>query len=140
MRKSQQAAQAVLEIIPIIMRQIRQEIQHHTDAPGDGHLPLLFVLKSEPHHLHELARKLGVSPPTMSNTITRMVKKGLISKSRSSQDGRKIVIELTEQGRQQLGGLHERAFSALAQNLSQQADPQLDAIIAGLEALRETFE
>jgi DNA-binding MarR family transcriptional regulator len=46
----------------------------------------------------ELASFLGVAPTTAQSVIDRLVKRGYVSRTRSSQDGRAVELRLTESG------------------------------------------
>jgi len=68
--------------------------------------PLLLVLRlleSDPGAtMVELARRLGVSVPTMQSRIERLAELGLISRTRSAEDRRKVPTDLTRRGRDTL--------------------------------------
>ena len=80
----------------------RSLAQQHRISP-----PLLLVLRlleSRPGlTMVELARLLGVSVPTMQSRINRLEELRLISRSRSSEDRRKVLTSLTRKGRALLG-------------------------------------
>jgi DNA-binding MarR family transcriptional regulator len=65
--------------------------------------PLLLVLRlletDSGATMVELARKLGVSVPTMQSRFERLVQLGLISRTRSIDDRRKVPTDLTRRGR-----------------------------------------
>ncbi len=68
--------------------------------------PLLLVLRlleGDPGAtMVELARKLGVSVPTMQSRFERLTELGLISRARSAEDRRKVPTDLTRRGRETL--------------------------------------
>jgi DNA-binding MarR family transcriptional regulator len=76
----------------------RRELRREQLSP-----PLLLVLRlieSEPGAtMVELARRLGVSIPTMQSRFERLAQLGLISRTRSSDDRRKVPTDLTRRGR-----------------------------------------
>ena len=43
----------------------------------------------------ELAELLGVSPPSVSNMVDRLVERGLLTRTPSDQDRRKVVIQVS---------------------------------------------
>ena len=69
---------------------------------------------------HTLAVRLNIDKSYMSRIIGRFVKKGLISKTVSSNDSRASYIELTEQG------------CNLVDNLSQASNYQIEQLLAPL--------
>lgn len=65
-----------------------------------------------------VARRLGVSQATVSGMIDRLETRGHLARSRSSLDRRKVMLDLTEQGRALVADaplpLQERLADALA--------------------------
>ena len=76
----------------------RDLASHHRLTP-----PLLLVLRlleSQPGlTMVEFARLLGVSIPTMQGRMNRLDELGLIQRTRSDLDRRKVPTELTQQGK-----------------------------------------
>ena len=76
----------------------RRDLRRQSLSP-----PLLLVLRlleSDPGAtMVDLARKLGVSVPTMQSRIERLSELGLISRTRSIEDRRKVPTDLTRRGR-----------------------------------------
>ena len=79
----------------------RQRLRKHRLTP-----PLLLVLRLLESHpgltMVELARRIGVSVPTMQSRIQRLEELSLISRRRSRDDRRKVPTELTRRGRAML--------------------------------------
>jgi len=65
--------------------------------------------------LSELASDVNLSISTVNGIVDRLENKGLISRTRSTQDRRKVVLKLTEQGSEIL----KRAPSLLQERFSQ---------------------
>lgn len=80
----------------------RQDLRRQQLSP-----PLLLVLRmlesDSGATMVELARKLGVSVPTMQSRIERLSQLGLIRRVRSASDRRKVPTDLTRRGRATLG-------------------------------------
>jgi len=79
----------------------RQDLRKHRLTP-----PLLLVLRLLESHpgltMVELARRIGVSVPTMQSRMQRLEDLSLISRKRSRDDRRKVPTELTRRGRAML--------------------------------------
>jgi DNA-binding MarR family transcriptional regulator len=58
-----------------------------------GHLDL-----ADPAMVTELAESLGVTPSTMSLTLGRLERAGLVSRERDPEDRRVMNVRLTEEG------------------------------------------
>ncbi|CAA9437550.1 MAG: hypothetical protein AVDCRST_MAG78-2142 [uncultured Rubrobacteraceae bacterium] len=68
----------------------------------------------------ELAGRLGVEPPTVTNMLSRMEKAGLLKRCRDAQDARCTRVYLTEKGRElrepvehRWEAVQERAFAGI---------------------------
>ena len=55
----------------------------------------------------ELAERERVTAPSMSRTVSRLVELGLVERSADAQDGRVVVLSLTQRGGEVIA--HERA-------------------------------
>lgn len=55
----------------------------------------------------DLCECLGVEPPTVSNMVRRLEKKGLVKRSEDPNDARRTRAGLTEEGRKQQGKVFE---------------------------------
>jgi DNA-binding MarR family transcriptional regulator len=64
----------------------------------------------------DLARSLGITRPSVSALIARLLAAGLIRKERSQQDARSFHVHLTEKGAA-LMQAHQRVHEAIARRL-----------------------
>jgi DNA-binding MarR family transcriptional regulator len=69
---------------------------------------LVTLTYSGGRRLADLASSLGVSPSTATRMCDRLVRKGLISRSRDEIDRREVNLEVTAAGRQIVEGVMER--------------------------------
>ncbi len=64
-----------------------------------------------------VAERVQLSPPTASRILDRLEKANYIIRQRATTDRRKVIISLTEQGRERIGNLpqplHEQFLSRL---------------------------
>ena len=78
----------------------RMRTQRAVDSMSDGQFAVLAGLFVHgPHTLTELADRERVSSPAMNRTVNCLQDAGYISRSADQNDGRKVVIDLTEEGR-----------------------------------------
>jgi len=73
---------------------------------------LIETLDAEPVRLHDLAERLGVSPPTASRAVDALVEHGLLERAPDPADRRAVRISLTEQGRSKVDERKARALDA----------------------------
>ena len=80
-----------------IARRIRQ--QRHDDSLSDSQLSALYVLtRHGGSSLTALAEHERVTPPSMNRTVNFLSEEGLVTRSSSADDGRKVLIEATAAG------------------------------------------
>jgi DNA-binding MarR family transcriptional regulator len=78
----------------------RMRTQRAVDSMSVGQFAVLaglFVLG--PHTLTELADRERVSSPAMNRTVNCLQDAGYVTRSADENDGRKVVIDLTDAGR-----------------------------------------
>ncbi|WP_062049089.1 MarR family winged helix-turn-helix transcriptional regulator [Bacillus sp. JCM 19034] len=63
---------------------------------------LQHIEKKQETTIGDLANYLGVTHNTASEHIKRLIKKGFVSKERSIEDERKVIVILTKEGREVL--------------------------------------
>ncbi|MCZ8316001.1 MarR family winged helix-turn-helix transcriptional regulator [Phreatobacter sp.] len=59
---------------------------------------LTIYLEPPPHHVRDLARKLGVTKPVITRALDSMGKLDLVSRRRDENDRRDVVIQRTVAG------------------------------------------
>lgn len=68
-------------------------------TPTQGQILALLRSRAESGlRLSQVATSLGISPPTASDSVRALVRKGLVQKGRAAGDARAIALELTRQG------------------------------------------
>lgn len=92
------SAQELRFAIQRLSRRIRL-MQADSDVT-EGQRAVLFTLSNEgPQSLGALAESEHVSPPSMNRTVNLLVDLGLVTRASDDDDGRKVSIELTTEGR-----------------------------------------
>lgn len=135
----QTLAQAVLEIVPLVMRTIGADLRRSEHLVAESHFRLLMFMAEAPHSLSELAERHAVSLPTMSNTITTLEERGLVARHRSSDDRRRVVISITPDGEAVLSEVRQHMEAAVAAVLRDVPEPDRQQLANGLDVLRAAF-
>ena len=73
--QARESARDILQIVPLVMRTVAAELRAAGELPAPAHFGLLSILSDRPRMLTELASIQGVSLPTMSNSITALVRR-----------------------------------------------------------------
>jgi DNA-binding MarR family transcriptional regulator len=135
----QQTAHQVVEIVPLVMRVVAAELRRTEYAMIPAHLGVLFLLDQRPRNLSELAEQQAVSLPTMSNTVTTMVREGWVRRSPAERDRRMVLIEITPAGQAALAEISGHIIGTVARLLEPLSAEELRTLHTGLAILRESF-
>ena len=83
----------------------------------------------------EIAQNLEITPPSATAMIKRLEKKGYITKDRSSEDGRRVRVQLTRKGfRAEIAHryFHRKMVCAIADGMTVE---EREAMYSGLQKL-----
>lgn len=111
----------ILDSIRTIVRQLRVS-SRSCEAKSGLSSAQIFVLRNlkstRPLSINELAAKTFTHQSTVSEVVSRLVDKDLVSRRSSKLDGRRLELVLTATGRSTLTQAPKTAQEALAQGLS----------------------
>jgi len=135
-----EVAAAVRVAVGLVVRKLKQ-------APLDGDLTmaessaLSRLERGGPATSSDLARVDRISPQSMGVTVAALEERGLVERSRDPEDGRRIVLSITEGGRRRVhdkqGARTEQIAVALRDGFSDTELGQLMAAAALIERLAE---
>lgn len=119
----------------------------HTDPADDLTMPETSALsrldRAGPMTSSELARQDRVSPQSMGVTVAALEQRGLIARDRDPDDGRRIMLSLTEAGRRVVHTRRDARTGQIARALRDNFTPgeraQLRAIVPLIERLAENL-
>jgi DNA-binding MarR family transcriptional regulator len=119
-----------------VSRELRRETRDVGVSPAQ--VSLLVAIKYEPGiGVRELAGRERVSPPAMSNHVDRLERDGLVTRTPSADDRRRVGLTLTDEGQRVLRRVRSRRTAWLATRLDGLTPEQLDAIERALDPLSE---
>ncbi|BAZ91159.1 MULTISPECIES: MarR family winged helix-turn-helix transcriptional regulator [Cylindrospermopsis] len=138
----QKCAARVMETIPLLMRFIRSDMRNHSaDSLTIPQLRSLAFLKRNPGtSLSAVAEHLGVTCATASTTIERLVQRHLVQRTDHPQERRKIVLNLTTQGKSLLEESQEKTRLHIAEIIESLTSEELLQIETSLTLLKNVFE
>jgi DNA-binding MarR family transcriptional regulator len=76
-----------------------------------------------------------MSPPAMTKHVDRLERDGLVERTQSEDDRRRVAIRLTDEGRRLLRRVRSRRTAWLAQRLTELEEDELAAIEAAVGPL-----
>jgi DNA-binding MarR family transcriptional regulator len=132
-------AQALVQVLPRIMRIIGSARQWSGVTVSPAHFRLLGLLADHSCNLSELAVRQSVSLPTMSNSISVLVERGWVNRVPSQDDRRQVLLALTPEGRAVLVKMKNEAETRVTELLGQLSPEDLKSLAAGLDILERAF-
>jgi DNA-binding MarR family transcriptional regulator len=126
------------DLRPVVLR-LARGLRKETEQVGitARQATLLWLIKRSPGlSLAELAAEEDISPPALSGHVDRLEAAGLVERTRSETDRRRVGLRLTEAGEQLLRRVRARRTTWLAARTRSLEPEELEAIEAALPALR----
>ena len=119
-----------------LARRIRSE--RADDNVTDGQFSVLCVLAKEgPLGLGDLSNSERVTPPSMNRTVNALVESGYASRSGSPDDGRKVLIDVTEDGHTVIRETRRRRDAWFSRRLADLTPEQRHVLELSAPVLRE---
>ena len=87
----------------------------------------------------DLARDLGLDRGYMSRVLAGLERKGLIEKSRSEEDGRRLRLSLTAEGRGAFSELDERSRREISGMLGELSEEEQTRLLESMSAVEEVL-
>jgi DNA-binding MarR family transcriptional regulator len=140
--KQQLDAMAVADSLRPTLLRLARELRREKIAGVSPHqVGLLVAIKYAPGvTVGELAAQERVSTAAMSKRVSRLERDGLVTRTTSEVDRRRIGLTLTEDGQRTLRRVRSRRTAWLASRLSSLSPAELDAVGAAAEPLARLLE
>jgi DNA-binding MarR family transcriptional regulator len=131
-----------METVPMVMHFLRAEARRH----GTPFLSvpqfrvLVFLYRHPGASLSSAAEHLGVTCPTASVLVDRLVRRGLVDRSAYPQERRRIALTLTATGAQHLQQARGATRACVASLLAGLSGVELHKIEEGVTLLGKVFK
>ncbi|HEX8035194.1 MAG TPA: MarR family transcriptional regulator [Ktedonobacterales bacterium] len=138
---SQATAAQLLEVVPLIMREIRRLMrQRGSEELSVPHFRTLGYVQRHPGcSLSEVAEHLGLSVAATSRLVDTLVADGFLERRPSPIDRRYIQLHLSARGEQIRAEAHAHTLQGIAARLEGLSDDERQQIVLALEPLRALF-
>lgn len=137
-----ECASLVVETVLLGMRAIRRQIRAH--KPRELTVQQFRVLAHLRHHagasLSHLAEHAGLALPSMSKAVDHLVKQGLVERAASTEDRRRVNLQLTQAGRSVFEATDCAVKAGIANLLAALPPVEREDIARGVAILRSAFE
>jgi DNA-binding MarR family transcriptional regulator len=98
---------------------------------------LLSTLSSGPRRITDLAELEGLAQPTMTSLVKQLEQQALVRRDRQADDGRVVLVHLTDSGALALEDYRARVRELLGSYLAEIPDQQVEALAAATDALAQ---
>jgi DNA-binding MarR family transcriptional regulator len=96
---------------------------------------VLSTLTTGPRRITELAESQGLAQPSMTLLVRRLEEKGWVKRDRQPDDGRVVLISITEAGATALEEFRTEYRAVLRAHIGTMSDEQLTALESATETL-----
>jgi DNA-binding MarR family transcriptional regulator len=140
--KQQLDAMAVADSLRPTLLRLARELRREKIAGVSPHqVGLLVAIKYAPGiTVGELAAEERVSTAAMSKRVSRLERDGLVTRTQSQTDRRRVGLTLTEDGQRTLRRVRSRRTAWLASRLSSLSPAELEAVGGAAEPLARLLE
>src|SRR3954451_8576317 len=112
----------------LLVREVRPDVSR-TEAG------VLRTLTDAPRRITELAELEGLAQPTMTLLVQRLEQRGWVKRERDPDDGRVVLVSLTDAGRTTLEEFRAQVGAALRIQMDAMSDEQVAALETATKAL-----
>lgn len=113
---------------------LHREIVGHGVVPGQF-AQLLALYDSDGQTPTELSRAVAIEPGTMTKTLQRMERDGLVARRRAPNDGRSVTIHLTQRAKDLEPILEEAAMRVNTRATRPLSTRQMDTFMRSLDQM-----
>jgi DNA-binding MarR family transcriptional regulator len=138
----ERCAREIMEAVPVVMRFIRNEMRRQGSLfLSVPQLRTLVYLDRFPGtDLSGVADHLGVTPPTASAVVKRLVDQGLVKREAHPRKRRHVVLTLTRSGSRRYRHVRGAACTSVRTALADRSAPELRKITEGIVLLGKVFK
>ncbi len=126
-------AQHLLPHAAILVRMIVKQVRSREISRTE--MEVLSILTEGPRRITELTELEGVAQPTMTLLVKRLQEKSWVAREGLPDDGRVVMVSLTEAGRAAQQKFRAQFLAAMRSDLQQLSDQQLQELSAATETL-----
>ncbi len=101
---------------------------------------LLGTLRDGPQRITTLAELEGLAQPTVTTLVKHLEQRDWVVRERAPNDGRVVLVSLTDGGREALNGMRARYRPLVRAGLADLSDEQLAALVDAGDALAGLIE
>ena len=121
-------------LVRLLVKQVRSREISRTE------MEVLGIIREGPRRITELTELEGTAQPTMTLLVRRLQDKGWVEREGLPEDGRVVMVRITQAGRAAQEQFRSRFLAAMRADLEELSDPELEALSAATETLGSFVE
>jgi DNA-binding MarR family transcriptional regulator len=135
------SAHELLEVVPIVIRVIRAQMRRHRSLAltVPQFRALVFIGDNPGTSLSQVAEFVGITLPSTSTLVDGLVQRKLVTRQYATGDRRRVTLNLTARGRQDIQQAREHTQAYLAECLAALPQTQRDTVTEAMTILRRLF-
>src|SRR5918996_4799082 len=128
------------ELLPRAALLTRLLVRRLGGALSRTELGLLKTLDGGSRRITELAELEGLAQPTITILIKQLEEGGLVTRTRKADDGRVVLVSLTDSGNVALEDYRGKLRAVLGGHLAEISDEQVEALATATETLAQLVD
>lgn len=97
------------------------------------YLVLLSLWEENPQTLHSIGQKLDLSSNTLTPLLKRLEQSGWVTRQKSDQDKRQLIVSLTQKGKEQKQAIYDAISKCVSEEMDLELYKQTKDIMDQLE-------
>ncbi|WP_436895668.1 MarR family transcriptional regulator [Mammaliicoccus sciuri] len=97
------------------------------------YLVLLSLWEENPQTLHSIGQKLDLSSNTLTPLLKRLEQSGWVTRQKSEQDKRQLIVSLTQKGKEQKQPIYDAISKCVSEDMNLELYKQTKDIMDQLE-------
>ncbi len=137
----EEAASELLEVVPLIMREIRSEMRSQTspELTVPQFRALTFVDRNKGASLSAVANHIGLTLPSTSRLVDVLIARRLLTREDNPADRRRVKLGVTNRGLTLLENSRRGTLNYLAKKLSGISASDRKVIVEGMAVMRSVL-
>ncbi len=138
---SEECAHEALDVIPLVMSELRSQFRRYgtRDLSVPQFRTLNFLSQHKGASLSEVAEHIGLMLPSMSMLVDGLVTRDFAVRQTSSDDRRRMTLNLTERGQTKLRSVREATQTYLAKLFNHLSKADRVTVIRAMQILKPVF-
>jgi DNA-binding MarR family transcriptional regulator len=139
-RRAEAVEAVATHLLPRASLITRLLLRRGTTGLSRAETGILGSLEQGAQRITELATAQALAQPTVTQLVGLLAERGFVARGRHPNDGRVVLVSLTDDGRAALDALRARYRAVLREQLADRSDADVLALAAATEVLQDVID